>query len=366
MPTLDELLTPPSRDQIRQRLIEALRDMGFPLNDFNPGAVGRHVAVEAPALGLEDLWRMVAAIARGGYLSTASGPWLDLLAEEFYALKRKPAAFARGVVHLSALPGFGPYEIGPGDLWVGTADGKRYSNITGGTLPQGGTLDLLVQAESPGASYNVPDGAITVLHTPLPGVSVVNLAGWLVEAGADEETDEELRARCRARWAELGGGATKAAYEYWALTAHPSVTKVRILDDHPRGQGTVDVVIWGEGGIGSEVVGVVDAYVQARRPLTANVLVYAATPRVVALSGVVYAVPGALTQARAAVARELAALQREVSIGGTLYHSRVIEALFARPYVSNVALSSPIGDIALGATEALVLDASGISYEEAA
>ncbi len=110
----------------------------------------------------------------------------------------------------------------------------------------------------------------------------------------------------------------------------------------------------------------VDAYVQARRPLTANVLVYAATPRVVALSGVVYAVPGALTQAQAAVGRELTALQREVPIGGTLYRSRIIEALFARPHVTNVVLSSPTGDIALGATEALVLDVSGIVYEEAA
>lgn len=362
MPTLDELLTPPSRDQIRQRLIEALRDMGFPLNDFNPGAVGRHVAVEAPALGLEDLWRMVAAIARGGYLSTASGPWLDLLAEEFYNLKRKPAAFACGVVRLSAAPGFGPYEIGPGDLWVGTADGKRYSAITGGTLPQGGSLELMVRAESPGAAYNVPDEAITVLHTPLPGVSVVNPAGWLVEAGADEETDEALRLRCRLRWASLGTGATADAYRFWALSAHPSITKVRVLDQHPRGQGTVDVVIWGEGGLGEEAVNAANAYIQERRPLTADVLVYAATPKTIPVVARITVRAGYLSAVQADVTEKLAALQRGLPIGGTVYRSALIDALFGS-HVVNVQLTAPAEDITLGAVEAAVFSPS-LTYQE--
>jgi uncharacterized phage protein gp47/JayE len=355
MPTLDELIRPRTRDELRQLILDELSRNGFPLTDFVPGSVGRHVAVETPALGLEDLWLTIAAIARGGFLSYAEGPWLDLIAEEFYAVQRKPAVFARGTVRLTAEPGMGPYTIAPGDLWVGTPDGRRFNNTTGGTLPQGGTLDLEVRAESPGAAWNVPDGAITVLHTPLPGVSVTNPPGWLLEAGVDEESDDALRTRCRARWAELGGGSTRAAYEYWALSAHPSVTKVRVLDNHPRGQGTVDVVVWGEGGIGPSVVSAVDTYIQARRPVTANVLVYAATPRTVAVTATIQVRAGYLAQAQGAVASELTALQRETPIGGTLYRSRLIEALFARPYAVNVALSAPAGDVPMAATEALVL-----------
>lgn len=355
MPGLDDLIRPRTRDEIRQDLLEELARQGFPLTDFVPGSVARHVAVETPALGLEDLWRTVAAIARGGYLSTAEGPWLDLLAEEFFALRRQPAVFARGRVRLTAAQGFGPYTIDPGGLWVGTPDGLRYQNITGGTLPQGGTLDLEVQAEHPGARYNVPTGAITVLHTPLPGVSVTNPPDWLLVAGADEEGDEALRTRCRSRWAELGGGATRHAYEFWARTAHPSVQQVRVLDDHPRGQGTVDVVIWGEGGLGAQVVQAVNAYIQERRPLTVSVAVYAATPRTVAVNATVSVRAGRLSEAQARVAEELAALQREIPIGGTLYRSRLIEALFVRPHVANVVLHSPALDIALGPTEALVL-----------
>jgi uncharacterized phage protein gp47/JayE len=362
VPSLRDVLTPKSRDAILQELIDLLREKGFPITDWHSGGVGRTL-LEVDAAALEDLYALVPAIAAGGYLATAQGPWLDLLVESAYGLQRYPATFARGRVVLTAASGFGPYTLEPGDLWLGTPDGLRYHNTTGGVLPMGGILEVEVQAESPGARYNVPAGAITVLHTPLPGVSVTNPPDWLLEAARDEETDEELRRRARLRWASLGTGATRAAYEFWALNAHPAVTKVRVLDDHPRGQGTVDVVIWGEGGIGADVVDVVDAYIQERRPLTANVLVYSATPRTVDVEATVYVRAGYLSQAQAAAAEELAALQRATPIGGILYRSALIEALFARPYVVNVVLAQPTGDVPLGTVEALVLVPS-LTWEE--
>jgi uncharacterized phage protein gp47/JayE len=354
VPSLRDILTPKSRDAILQEIIDILRDRGFPVTDWHPGGVGRTL-LEVDAAALEDLYALVPAIAAGGYLATAQGPWLDLLVESAYGLQRYPATFARGKVVLTAEPGFGPYTLQPGDLWVGTPDGLRYYNTTGGVLPRGGTLEVEVQAESPGSRYNVPVGAISILHTPLPGVSVTNAPGWLVEAARDEETDEELRRRARLRWASLGTGATRAAYEFWALNAHPAVTKVRVRDDHPRGQGTVDVVIWGEGGLGPDVVSAVDAYIQERRPLTADVFVYSAVPRYVNVRATIYVRAGYLTQAQAAVEEELTALQRDMPIGGTLYRSAIIEALFVRPYVVNVVLTQPTGDEVLGPTEALVL-----------
>lgn len=364
MPSLRDILAPKSRDAILQELIDRLRERGFPITDWHPGGVGRTI-LEVDAAALEDLYALVPAIAAGGYLSTAQGPWLDLLVESAYDLHRHPATFARGRVVLTAESGFGPYTLEPGDLWVGTPDGLRYYNTTGGVLPMGGTLEVEVQAESPGARYNVSAGAISILHTPLPGVSVTNPADWLLEAARDEETDEELRKRARLRWASLGTGATRAAYEFWALNAHPAVTKVRVLDDHPRGQGTVDVVIWGEGGLGADVVSAVDAYIQERRPLTANVAVYSATPRTVNVVATIYVRAGYLSQAQTAVAEELATLQRATPIGGTLYRSALIEALFARPYVVNVALTQPTGDVALGTVEALVLNPT-LTWQEVA
>jgi len=364
VPSLRDLFTPKGRDAILQELIDLLREKGFPITDWHPGGVGRTI-LEVEAAALEDLYALVPAIAAGGYLATAQGPWLDLLVESAYGLQRHPATFARGRVVLTAEPGFGPYTLEPGDIWVGTADGLRYHNTTGGVLPTGGSLEVKVQSESPGSQYNVPAGAISILHTPLSGVSVTNAPDWLLEAARDEETDEELRRRARLRWASLGIGATRAAYEFWALNAHPTVTKVRVLDNHPRGQGTVDVVIWGEGGLGADVVSAVNAYIQERRPLTANVAVYSATPRTVNVVATVYVRAGYLSQAQAAAAEELAALQQATPIGGTLYRSALIEALFVRPYATNVVLVQPTDDVLLGTVEALVLSPS-LTWEEVA
>ncbi|MFB9084218.1 hypothetical protein, partial [Deinococcus wulumuqiensis] len=63
----------------------------------------------------------------------------------------------------------------------------------------------------------------------------------------------------------LGGGATRDAYEYWAFTAHPSVDRVRVLDEHPRGQGHGGRGAVGHRRLGDAAVTAVDAYVQARR-----------------------------------------------------------------------------------------------------
>jgi hypothetical protein len=46
-------------------------------------------------------------------------------------------------------------------MWIADAAGHRYSNVNGGTLWLGGTLQLTWQAESPGAAYNVANGALT-------------------------------------------------------------------------------------------------------------------------------------------------------------------------------------------------------------
>lgn len=70
-----------------------------------------------------------------------------------------------------------------------------------------------------------------------------NPADWLVSEGADEETDASLQRRYALQW-QANNGCTKFAYMAWALSV-PGVASVSILDRHPRGQGTVDIVVRG-------------------------------------------------------------------------------------------------------------------------
>lgn len=353
MAGLLDLLTPKTKDQVLQALIDRLATKGYPGTDWAVGSVGRTL-LELEAEQLADLYQLVPRIAGSGFIDTAEGGWLDLIGQSQYGVARKQATVAEGTVRLHADAGFGPYTISPGDLWAVATNGARYNNATGGVLPLGGSLDLTFRAESPGAAYNVASGAITRLLTPLPGVSVTNPAGWLTVEGTDTETDQAYRERLKLRWSELGYGATADAYRSWALS-DPRVEMVRVLDDQPRGPGTVDVILWSTGGLADETVAVVDAVVQARRPLCVDVRVERAAPRQVTWQGTAYILPARQAEANDALAAQQAALQRQVGIGGKLYLAALIDALMNLPGAVNAVVTAPTADVQLAARETLVL-----------
>lgn len=350
MSTLAELLQPRTQQQELSQLLLYLQARGLPVTDYNSGGVARTL-LEVSADGLADLSQMAVTLAQSGYLEYSEGDWLDLLTDSQWDVQRNQATVATGNITLSCAAGFGPITVAANTLIVGTSNGLRYIVTGAGEIPDGGSITLAIRAEGTGAAYNVATGTINILHTPILGVSCTNPSGWLLTAGVNTETDAALRQRARLRWAELGYGATADAYRYWALTARPEVTRVMVLDNLPRGQGTVDVVIYGTGGLGSAVVSDVDAYIQLRKPLTADVSVYQATMVNVPVVATIYVKSGFLDAAQTAVAAEINMLQTEAEIGGYLYKSRVLEALFARPYTVNVNMSQPTADIDLGTVE---------------
>lgn len=367
MATISELIRARGRPEVVARMLTALGrpDLsGLPVNDWHAGGVTRTL-MEISGEAIADAERTVEGLGAGGYLQTAAGDWLDELVLSQYDMTRKASTFARGVVVLTCAATSGPYEIQPG-LSLATDSGVQYSSVTGGTLLTGGTLSVEVRAEVAGSAANVPTGTVSRLITPLPGVTITNRSGWLTQAGADRESDEALRTRARLQWPALGGGMTRAAYEYQALSAHPAVQQVLVLDQHPRGQGTLDVILWGSGGLGDEVVAEVDAILQARRPLTADVRVYSAVPREFRLDLTLYA-PAVPTGERGRIEAEiqagLAELQRQTGIGGTIYRAQVIEVAMLPAGVLDATLPATLPDLRLAPVEGAVLDPQ-ISWRE--
>jgi len=361
--TLNELLTPKSRDAVLAQLIQNLQGEGFNITDWYEGGVVRTL-LEAESAGVADLYTLVPLVAGGGFLDTASGAWLDLLAFSHYSLTRKPSVWAEWRLKLTNT-GSTPYTVQASDLWAGTATGLRWQNTEGATIPAGGFVRINFKAESPGSAYNVAAGTVNALLTPLPFVSVTNEVGYQTVTGVDEETDAQLRTRARLRWAELGGGGTADAYRFWALSSDPRITQVRVLDqtENGRGQGTVDVIVWGDGSLDDGAVTVADAYIQARRPLTADVDVYKATAKVVSLVGTVYVKATQLATAQTQGLANLSALQRAQTIGpGTAYLTAIIDALQSPSGVRNVALTAPTGDTALALGEAVVFNTAGLVF----
>ena len=345
----------------------------LPSTSWQPGSVPLTL-VENDAAIMEDVYRLVGAVAAGGLLDTAAGPWLDLLASNVYQLTRTAAVSTLGVVTLTDAASAGPFTITDGQLWFAALSGLRYTNVGTYTLTRGGSLpSMVVKAERPGAAYNVGNNTITTLVTSLPGVTVNNpnpgSGSWITTQGADQESDVAFRTRCRARWPALGTGTPADAYKLWALTADSSITRTNIIVN-PSVAGQVLVYLAGSAGpAGGTAVTNANNYIQPRTPLCVTAIVQAATAVPIAVTAQVYVRTAFLASATAQVTSNLTALfgggvsslgevLPGIPIGGTVYVTQVLEMIQEATGVRNVILTSPVLDTVLTATQVATLTQS--------
>ena len=294
--SLKELITPITKDQAMANALATLANLGFPTTNWADDSVPM-VTLHAVTDLYADLRTAVYNIATGGYLDLATGPWLTLLAASQYQRDRLGAVFAEGLATLTAAAASGPHTIVVGQLVISNASGKRFVNTTGGVLPLGGTLQLSWKAETPGADWNVGVNTVNLIVAgAIAGVSVNNpsIGGstWLTISGADEETDAQLRVRCKTRWAELAAvTGPPDLYKSLALnTPNTGVRRAYVNDSNPRGPGTVDVYVAGETGPSPPAeVTAVDAYIQPRRAISSDILILPAVGVTISVVGTVYA-----------------------------------------------------------------------------
>lgn len=168
MATLKDTINPKTAAQLKEEIRIILSKNGFSADDWNTGSDSRSI-LEAEGASLEDLWNTLVLITNGGYLPTATGDWLDLLADSFFQITRIPTEFTKGVMNLTLNPALGgPYTISAGSLLI--SDGVRnYRNIN--TVPvtvnnAQPTASIEFMAESPGESYNIIAGTINTATTP--------------------------------------------------------------------------------------------------------------------------------------------------------------------------------------------------------
>ena len=208
--------------------------------------------IELFAWGLWQLYNFLAVIHRQAIPLEATGEWLDTHAAQVDE-SRKPATKARGNVLFLRGDQTGNVRIPAGRIVRTQPDGKgdiyRYVTDELAVLPEGAaSVAVPATAEEYGQGANAAVGQICELVTPVEGISgVTNAADWLIEEGADAESDTSLRRRYVLAW-QRQAGVTRAAYEAAALSV-PGVVDVYVADQHPRGEGTVDVVVMGTAGM---------------------------------------------------------------------------------------------------------------------
>jgi hypothetical protein len=214
-----------------------------PLTDRNPGSVTR-VLAESMAREYAVLSRQMESVYRAGFLDTATGRDLD-------ALVALVGVERRGRTHAVGTVVFARSTPSPADVFVprgtrlSTAEPPAvvFETVEDRTLHRGElSVEVPVQAATPGGTGVVPARALAVIHRPILGIESVANPQATALAGADEG-DEALRERAR-RALEGYGRATRGAM-LAALTTLPGLREkdVRIHEDPLARPGVVTVSV---------------------------------------------------------------------------------------------------------------------------
>lgn len=325
MAELSDLVQPETQEEIEESLLGLAEENELPTTSWGPGSWILTVFKIFAAV-LADAWYAVAQIANGGSLELATGRWLDRWAAN-YDDARKDPVFAIGTMRLVDAGG-GPHVIAAGALVVSTSAGLQFRNITGGTLTLNGTLDLSFRAVAAGGQYNISNNTPLTLVTSLSGVSASNPAvgttgTWISTLGADQESDDLLRARLKTKFPTLATGSPAAAYENKAK-AIAGVSRVKVDDGNPDGPGTVRVYV-----DASSSVATLQASLDAWRPVGTKATAVAATTQSVTIPGTVTVARASRATSEAEVTANLTELAGRIPIGGKVYKAQVIEAVMS-------------------------------------
>lgn len=350
--------------------ILALFPAGWPTKDWKPGGTElTNIQIEAKTL--EDIYILAGQILASGYLDTATGDWLTLLAYAFFQETRNDAIFTTGVCRLSLAAGSANQTITAGQLWVQTDTGIRFSNVTGGLVTPAAPLDVTVKAEFAGAAGNVPTGSITVLGTPLPGMSVNNpifIEGtWITSFGANIESDRELRIKCAAKWGAQGNGAPESMYIYWARKTSPVVKKVKVFRNYLAGHawaGGVTVYLAGDAGpVAASVATAVKTELLNRIPPMTRIAVESAVSLLISVAGPVILSKDAPSTELTNIRTRIDGYATILDIGELLFKSEIVGAVVAPPggYVKDFKPTKPLSDIQPNRNQVVSFESTGLT-----
>ncbi|MBU1229563.1 MAG: baseplate J/gp47 family protein [Proteobacteria bacterium] len=290
-------------------------------------------------------------LARQPFPDTAEAEYLERHAR-IWGIARKAAVAATGQVSIPGTNG----AVLPAGAQLQRVDGALFAVLEEATVAGGAAL-ASVTAVEPGQAGDTPAGVSLTLTAPVTAMQSVGLVQAPgLSGGVNLEADEALRTRLLARIQAPPHGGAGQDYEAWALEV-PGVTRAWVYPRH-MGAGTVGVAIVADDDPDSpipdaELVEAAQAHIDAARPVTAEVFVFAPTALSVPVS--VTLSPNT-TATRAAVTAELRDLfAREAAPGQVIYLSHLREAISISSGETNHVLTAPTADITPGALEFPVL-----------
>lgn len=248
---------PTTKEALRERFNTIVQDEGLITNTSSMSPFWRLITaiVTTPVLWLKDV--LVGTVLANMFVATASGQLLRLLAWAVNVTP-KPATAAEGVIRFFKTDAGAVVTVKAGTLiQTERINGTVYELATTADFTiTGDTASALipVKATATGGAYNLAPGYYRILPAAVAGIShVANEADWLTAPGADEESDDELRERCRNQFNLVGSYHTDAVYRSMiAGVAGLSIDRIFFEHEAPRGPGTANAYLLLDTGVTSE------------------------------------------------------------------------------------------------------------------
>ncbi|WP_289834933.1 baseplate J/gp47 family protein [uncultured Phocaeicola sp.] len=369
--TLDAILPIPDLEELKDANVEKLKQEGFVITNFHSGGVFYTILMIVLWIRIE-LTGLLRTVINHCSVSHATGLWLDIKAADF-SKKRKRAQKARGYVTVSRAAVDGEaVKIPKGTVFKTVRDingeDLRFFSLEPAVLQKGtASVDVLVEAEAEGSRYNVPEAQIASSLTYLGDVAISNRQGWIAREGSDTESDEGLRRRCLRSWAEL---ATVAIHDTYVNVCESvnGVLYATVKDQHPRGQGTIDVIITSEAGNATEaLLNEVRAACEKIKAPDDDVLVKSAETvyQPVALT---VTVPSVINQTEiegcvASAVTDLLRIRQRRELNELTHADLIHKVKSAVPSVRNVTVTIPETDIFLDADKIILPSTISITVQ---
>ncbi|EPR07755.1 baseplate J/gp47 family protein [Ruminiclostridium papyrosolvens] len=368
---LDEIIPLPDINDLKDEKVAELESEGFVITNFSSGGIFYTLLMIALQIKVEFI-TLLRSILNNLFVTHADGTWLKLKAADF-SKKQKEAIKTQGYVIVTRGNSSDAVKIPKGHVFktIKDVNGEelRFFVVEDTVLQKGSnTVNVLVEAELEGTKYNVPQGQITRSLTYLDGgCTVSNNVDWITQEGSDTEDLESLRERTLRSWSELATRPTAEKYQN-VCESISGVLFAKVNDLHPRGQGTVDIIITGTAGEATEsLLTKVRTAVNEIKGTYDDVLVKSSTTIAQPVS-VVVTIPNSVTdntvsESVIAAVTQLLKISKDRALN-ELTHADIIYAIKRKvSFARNVKVTVPSEDLFLENDKVIILGEINVTVE---